>query len=185
MSAVRICHRLPFHLKPRLHWPDSPANACGIPFQAPLATFPGFQRPPKGRFRPASAKSPAYASACVASRQARAWPQREPWPMTLLADFSRKPCSSRNWLPRLAYRSKTSTGSRCCARPSPVQQSRVGGSLGSRSEHHRLAVMGALDTGTIANNTWYHVWVIQHVDTGIVDVLISANATASYDADKL
>jgi hypothetical protein len=43
--------------------------------------------------------------------------------------------------------------------------------------------MGALDTGTIPNNTWYHAWVIQHFDTGIVDVLISASATASYDAD--
>ena len=37
---------------------------------------------------------------------------------------------------------------------------------------------GALDTGTIANNTWYHVHLIQRPDTGVVDVLISLSATA-------
>ncbi|CAM5401184.1 hypothetical protein AFEL58S_02036 [Afipia felis] len=37
---------------------------------------------------------------------------------------------------------------------------------------------GALDTGTIANNTWYHVWLIQRSDTGVVDALISTSATA-------
>lgn len=37
---------------------------------------------------------------------------------------------------------------------------------------------GALDTGTIANNTWYHVYLIQRSDTGVVDVLISTNATS-------
>jgi hypothetical protein len=38
--------------------------------------------------------------------------------------------------------------------------------------------VGALDTGTIAVNTWYHVFLIQRPDTGVVDVLISLNATA-------
>jgi hypothetical protein len=37
---------------------------------------------------------------------------------------------------------------------------------------------GALDTGTIANLTWYHVFLIQRPDTGVVDVLISLSATA-------
>lgn len=37
---------------------------------------------------------------------------------------------------------------------------------------------GALDTGTIANNTWYHVWLIKRVDTGVMDVLVSLSATA-------
>lgn len=37
---------------------------------------------------------------------------------------------------------------------------------------------GALDTGTIAASTWYHVWLIQRPDTGVVDVLISASATS-------
>jgi hypothetical protein len=37
---------------------------------------------------------------------------------------------------------------------------------------------GSLDTGTIANNTWYHVHLIKRVDTGIVDVLTSTSATA-------
>jgi hypothetical protein len=32
---------------------------------------------------------------------------------------------------------------------------------------------GALDTGAIANNTWYHVHLIKRPDTGNVDVLIS------------
>lgn len=37
---------------------------------------------------------------------------------------------------------------------------------------------GSLDTGAIANSTWYHVHLIQRVDTGVVDVLISLSATA-------
>lgn len=36
---------------------------------------------------------------------------------------------------------------------------------------------GALDTGVIANTTWYHVYVIQRIDTGVVDVLFSLSAT--------
>lgn len=37
---------------------------------------------------------------------------------------------------------------------------------------------GALDTGAIANTTWYSVYVIQRIDTGVVDVLTSLSATA-------
>ena len=37
---------------------------------------------------------------------------------------------------------------------------------------------GALDTGSIANTTWYHVHLIRRPDTGVVDVLISLSATA-------
>jgi hypothetical protein len=37
---------------------------------------------------------------------------------------------------------------------------------------------GALDTGTIANSTWYHVYLIRRPDTGVVDVLLSLSATA-------
>lgn len=37
---------------------------------------------------------------------------------------------------------------------------------------------GGLDTGTKANSTWYHVWLIQRSDTGVVDVLFSVSATA-------
>lgn len=37
---------------------------------------------------------------------------------------------------------------------------------------------GALDTGAIANSTWYHVWLIMRPDTGVVDVLVSLSATA-------
>lgn len=37
---------------------------------------------------------------------------------------------------------------------------------------------GSLDTGSIANSTWYHVWLIQRTDTSVVDVLISTSATA-------
>ena len=36
---------------------------------------------------------------------------------------------------------------------------------------------GGLDTGTVANDTWYHVWVIKRTDTGVVDSLFSLNAT--------
>lgn len=35
---------------------------------------------------------------------------------------------------------------------------------------------GGLDTGTIANNTWYHVYLIEDSATGIVDVIVSTNA---------
>jgi hypothetical protein len=37
---------------------------------------------------------------------------------------------------------------------------------------------GALDTGTIAANSWYYVYVIKRLDTGVVDILISLSATS-------
>lgn len=37
---------------------------------------------------------------------------------------------------------------------------------------------GSLDTGTIANLTCYHVWLIRRPDTGVVDVLTSLSATS-------
>lgn len=38
--------------------------------------------------------------------------------------------------------------------------------------------VGGLDTGTIAANTWYYVYIIKRVDTGVVDMLYSASPTA-------
>lgn len=45
---------------------------------------------------------------------------------------------------------------------------------------------GGLDTGAKANSTWYHCFIIKRSDTGVVDALFSASATAptmpaSYD----
>jgi hypothetical protein len=37
---------------------------------------------------------------------------------------------------------------------------------------------GGLDTGAIANSTWYHFYLIQRLDTSVVDVLFSLSATA-------
>ena len=37
---------------------------------------------------------------------------------------------------------------------------------------------GALDTGAIAASTWYHVFLIKRLDTGVVDVLVSLSPTA-------
>jgi hypothetical protein len=37
---------------------------------------------------------------------------------------------------------------------------------------------GGLDTGAIANNTWYHFYLIRRVDTGVVDALFSVSASA-------
>jgi hypothetical protein len=37
---------------------------------------------------------------------------------------------------------------------------------------------GALDTGALAANTWYHAFLIKRMDTGLVDVLMSLSATA-------
>lgn len=37
---------------------------------------------------------------------------------------------------------------------------------------------GGLDTGTVAINTWYHVFIIARTDTGVVDGLISTSATS-------
>jgi hypothetical protein len=37
---------------------------------------------------------------------------------------------------------------------------------------------GALDTGSIASSTWYHIFLIKRPDTGVVDVLISLSPTA-------
>lgn len=37
---------------------------------------------------------------------------------------------------------------------------------------------GGLDTGAIANSTWYHAHLIKRIDTGVVDALVSLSATA-------
>ena len=37
---------------------------------------------------------------------------------------------------------------------------------------------GAMDTGSVANNTWYHVHLIKRPVTGVVDVLFSLSAAA-------
>jgi hypothetical protein len=37
---------------------------------------------------------------------------------------------------------------------------------------------GSLDTGSVANNTWYHVHLIRRDSDGLVDVLLSLSATA-------
>ena len=37
---------------------------------------------------------------------------------------------------------------------------------------------GALDTGSIGSNIWYHAHLIKRPDTGVVDILISLSATA-------
>ena len=37
---------------------------------------------------------------------------------------------------------------------------------------------GGLDSGSIANTTWYHFFLMQRLDTGVVDVLISLNPAA-------
>lgn len=37
---------------------------------------------------------------------------------------------------------------------------------------------GSLDTGAIANSTWYHVFLIKRTDTNVVDVLISLSPSA-------
>jgi hypothetical protein len=37
---------------------------------------------------------------------------------------------------------------------------------------------GGLDAGSIASNTWYHVYIIERLDTVVADVLISTSATA-------
>lgn len=37
---------------------------------------------------------------------------------------------------------------------------------------------GGLDTGTVASDTWYHMWVIMRADTHVVDFLFSLSETA-------
>lgn len=37
---------------------------------------------------------------------------------------------------------------------------------------------GGLDTGAIANSTWYHFYLIERTDTGVVDVLFSLSASS-------
>ncbi len=36
---------------------------------------------------------------------------------------------------------------------------------------------GGIDTGSIANSTWYHFYVIERTDTGVVDVIFSLSAS--------
>lgn len=49
---------------------------------------------------------------------------------------------------------------------------------------------GGMDTGSVANDTWYFVWLIKRSDTGVVDVLFSLSSTAptmpaNYDLKRL
>lgn len=37
---------------------------------------------------------------------------------------------------------------------------------------------GGLDTGAVANNSWYYLWLIQRPDTGVVDVLFSLSGVS-------
>jgi len=37
---------------------------------------------------------------------------------------------------------------------------------------------GGLDTGAIANNTWYHAYLIKRADTNVVDVLVSLSGSS-------
>jgi Major tropism determinant N-terminal domain len=37
---------------------------------------------------------------------------------------------------------------------------------------------GALDTGSVAASTWYHIYLIERTDTGVIDALLSLSATA-------
>lgn len=37
---------------------------------------------------------------------------------------------------------------------------------------------GSLDTGSIANATWYHVYLIERLDTGVTDILTSTSASS-------
>ncbi|MFN7610988.1 MAG: hypothetical protein ACK5QX_08650, partial [bacterium] len=37
---------------------------------------------------------------------------------------------------------------------------------------------GGLDTGSIANSTWYYFYLIRRPDTGVVDVVFSTNSTS-------
>jgi hypothetical protein len=37
---------------------------------------------------------------------------------------------------------------------------------------------GGLDTGSVAVSTWYYVYIIKRIDTGVVDILLSASPTA-------
>lgn len=37
---------------------------------------------------------------------------------------------------------------------------------------------GGLDTGSVAASTWYHLFLIKRIDTGVVDVLLSTSATS-------
>jgi hypothetical protein len=48
---------------------------------------------------------------------------------------------------------------------------------------------GGLDTGSKANSSWYHVWLIRRSDTGVVDALFSTSATSptmptNYDSKR-
>jgi hypothetical protein len=49
---------------------------------------------------------------------------------------------------------------------------------------------GGLDTGTVAADTWYYMWLIKRSDTSVVDVLFSTSSSAptmptNYDLKKL
>lgn len=55
---------------------------------------------------------------------------------------------------------------------------RLASSLAKTTASWAVGAGGSLDTDTIANSTWYHVYEIMRTDTGVVDVCISLSASA-------
>lgn len=51
-------------------------------------------------------------------------------------------------------------------------------SLAKTTSAWAVGAAGSLDTGAIAASTWYHVYVIKRLDTGVTDILTSLSATA-------
>jgi hypothetical protein len=53
----------------------------------------------------------------------------------------------------------------------------LGSSIAKTTSAWAAGPAGGLDTGTIANNTWYHVYAIFNPTTGVSDAVFSATAT--------
>jgi hypothetical protein len=66
-----------------------------------------------------------------------------------------------------------------CADSTNVYMMSLGSSINKTTSAWAVGTgNGALDTGSIASSTWYHVFLIRRPDTGVVDVLVSLSATS-------
>lgn len=87
-----------------------------------------------------------------------------------ITGFIMSPAGGSATLPIGAGQATDSTNSVYIRLPSTINKTTSAWAVGSGN--------GGLDTGTIANNTWYHVYAIRRPDTGVVDAIFSLSASS-------
>lgn len=105
-------------------------------------------------------------------------------PPTLTATFTVPPATVTNYLTGLTLSTAGGSGTFGIA-AGEANDSTNAGTMFLNSAYTKTTASwalgtgnGGLDTGAIANTTWYHAFLIQRVDTGVTDILFSLSPTS-------